>query len=200
MTLTWPGFDGWEFKYVNNKKAPVGEYSLEDYDKYIESVHLDYIAQTSKDGGSWFNWDHWLDQHIGLKYQETGEECRSMDREVRASIFSDSIPVGERRDFAKLTTGIENHTTHYYTGYKGSIAWEMNVQCSTDDGAPDVCACLGANNDELFLQREGYSCASDQALEGTIISDDDKSDDAAPGPSVTTNTSGAVTIPDTPTS
>ena len=56
MTLRWPGFEGWEFKYVNNKMAPVGDYTLEDYDKYIENVHLDYISQSSKDGGSWFNW------------------------------------------------------------------------------------------------------------------------------------------------
>ena len=36
MTITWPDFEGWEFKYVNNKQAPIGNYTLED----CESVAL----------------------------------------------------------------------------------------------------------------------------------------------------------------
>ena len=200
MTLTWPDFEGWEFRYVHNKQAPIGSLSLEDYDTYIEDVHMQYIAQASSDGGSWFNWDHWLDQHVGLKYQETGDTCVTMDRAVRKTIFEHQIPVGERRS----ADGAGNETTHYYTGFKGSVAWEMNVLCSTDDGAPDVCACIGANNDELFHAKEGYSCSSTEALEGDPIFDDDMADDDRasdtagpdpPGPAVSNGTN-QVDVPD----
>ena len=62
----------------------------------------------------------------------------------------------ERRDFEETTDGFEGNTTHYYTGYKGSLAWEYNVQCSSvDDSAPDVCACIASNNDLIFAEDAG---------------------------------------------
>ena len=42
MSIAWPSFDGFEFKYVDNKIGHVGEHSLADYDDFI-------IIQTEKE-------------------------------------------------------------------------------------------------------------------------------------------------------
>ena len=50
-----------------------------------------------------------------------------------------------------------------YTGYAGSLAWEYWVTgCSygSINHDADVCACLPANNDKMFLEVSGYNCTS----------------------------------------
>ena len=37
-TITFPGVDGFEFKYVDNKIGHVGEHSLADYDECVEAA------------------------------------------------------------------------------------------------------------------------------------------------------------------
>ena len=84
--------------------------------RYVENVHQEYLRQRAN--GSWFEWDHFLDQHIGLQYYEVGDACVDKDRAVREALHEQRIPVGERRDMEGLSTGATNWTTHYYTGYK----------------------------------------------------------------------------------
>ena len=45
-------------RYVQNDKAPVGKYSVADYDSYVQSVHEEYTGSYP----DWSGWDHWLDQ------------------------------------------------------------------------------------------------------------------------------------------
>jgi hypothetical protein len=42
---------------------------VKDYEDYIYKVHKRYLTDHDKDSQHrWRNWDHWLDQHIGIKY------------------------------------------------------------------------------------------------------------------------------------
>ena len=50
-------------RYTYNKNATVGKYSLKHYDDYVEKTHMDLTGSDP----DWGGWDHWLDQHIGLK-------------------------------------------------------------------------------------------------------------------------------------
>ena len=169
MSLTIPSFDGFEFKYTYNKRAVAGEYSVANYDDYVAAVHDEYLTQRS--AGSWFEWDHFLDQHIGLKYREVDAACAAKDNLVRKVLHERRIPVGERRCYEKLITQVDNYTSHYYTGYKGSLTWEFNLQCSGDDGAPDVCGCIASNNDLEFAAKTGYDCRDPDATSAAITRD-----------------------------
>ena len=137
---------------MHNKLAPVGEHTLADYDAYVEAVHAQYARD------DWFGWDHWLDQHVGLKYTETGNPCWDTSSTARSVMEGTGMPVAERRDFEETTDGFEGNTTHYYTGYKGTLAWEFNLQCS-DTSAPNVCTCDPDNNNKLYHAESGVSCA-----------------------------------------
>ena len=153
-TITFPGVDGFEFKYVDNKIGHVGEHSLSDYDEYVEAVHQEYLLERRADDASsnWFDWDHWLDQHIGVEIDYVDGECETVNHDIRKVLFENQIPVGERRAFERFSDGTRNYSSHYYTGYKGSLAWEFHVQCSADNQAPDVCGCNNENNNILFLK------------------------------------------------
>ena len=186
-SVTWADFDGFEFRYVDNANAAVGGYSVGDFDAYVEEVHATWIGPTSETGGSWFNWDHWLDTHIGLKYQPVDPSCLTADAALRSVLQSNGVPTAERKSLSH-----DQLTTHYYTGYKGSLAWEYNVQCSSvDDSAPDVCACIASNNDLIFAEDAGgASCRDPDAAHlrvgGAANATDDATassgDDAAPPP------------------
>ena len=163
VALKWESFAGYQLTYVHNKQAHVGEYDLEDYDTYIEAVHQQYSS--AKANGDWFGWDHFMDQHIGLKYQEIGDACDAEQARVRKQLRTSDVPVGERRDYEGLTTGgLSGNTTHFYTGYKGSLAWELNVQCSSDEGAPNVCTCVPENNDRDYKLTSGTNCKAEEGI------------------------------------
>ena len=151
--MTWADFDGFEFRYVDNANAAVGGYSVGDFDAYVEEVHATWIGPSSETGGSWFNWDHWLDTHIGLKYQPVDPSCLTADAALRSALQSNGVPTAERKSLSH-----DQLTTHYYTGYKGTLAWEFNLQCS-DTSAPNVCTCDPDNNNKLYHAESGVSCA-----------------------------------------
>ncbi|KAH8048897.1 hypothetical protein JL720_15748 [Aureococcus anophagefferens] len=121
------------------------------------------VAPTSgrraRDRGSydnWAGWDHWMDQHIGLKY--VGSDSCAVSHQLNANLTA-------RRRRGQRTTadyGAEK-AIHWYTGYAGSMTWEYWVtgcpSYSTDSEA-DVCACHASNNDKIFLEETGANCAA----------------------------------------
>lgn len=116
-----------------------------DYNSYIWTVHENITASYN----NWAGWDHWLDQHIGLKY--VGEEPMVVAAELNKNLSAHGVPVGQRTtaDYG------QEKAVHWYVGYPGSMCWEYWVEgCaaySINDEA-DVCACLAANNDVFFLE------------------------------------------------
>jgi hypothetical protein len=53
----------------NYQTLPTGE-TIAQYEEYVYNVHKRYLSMP-KDGNDahrWRGWDHWLDQHIGVKY------------------------------------------------------------------------------------------------------------------------------------
>ena len=117
-----------------------------------------------------------------------GHACETMDRAVRRTLHARAIPVGERVAYELLSNMMaDNYTAHYYTGYKGTLAWEMNLQCASDTSAPDVCACIADNNDKKFLSDTGDDCKSSHAASGDVlagseVADDDPYQHAPPNP------------------
>ena len=144
---------------MHNKLAPVGEHTLADYDAYVEAVHEQYNGPDAR--ADWFGWDHFMDQHVGLRYAPSGAPCARAEAGARDSLRLSAVPVAERRQAgAEASAGLAVNATHFYTGPKGSLAWELNLACSSDAAAPSVCTCDADNNDKLYLAQTGASCAS----------------------------------------
>ena len=144
---------------MHNKLAPVGEHTLADYDAYVEAVHEQYNGPDAR--ADWFGWDHFMDQHVGLRYAPSGAPCARAEAGARDSLRLSAVPVAERRQAgAEASAGLAVNATHFYTGPKGSLAWELNLECSSDAAAPGVCTCDADNNDAFYLEQTGSTCAS----------------------------------------
>jgi len=136
-------------KYVENARhqgVTVNDkfYSIEMYENYIEKVHGRYLQEPHGNlkRDRWRNWDHWLDQHVGVKYDEV-EGCYDKSEQVTSRLLSNDIPVGKR--------AITGDGDHYYTGYSGSsLSVEYNTeQCHFGIGETDTCTCNKYNSNEL---------------------------------------------------
>ena len=113
VSITWPGqIDGFEMRYVDNRLAVHGTLSPRDYDTYVDRVHETYLAETDTE----FNWDHWLDQHLGLRYNAAEYDvCAPMDDTVRHRLRGDAVgdgatgtptvPLAKRRSLEYIDTG-----------------------------------------------------------------------------------------------
>lgn len=133
---------------------PEGLYIV-DYENYVDRVHERYLSRPA-DGDyhdRWRGWDHFLDQHIGIKFAED-EGCEAKAQVVNQMLLDDKIPVGKR--------SVETDGDHYYAGYpRMSMTVEYNTDdCHFGDGNTNICACLHSNSDVLFLEKYDYSCLS----------------------------------------
>lgn len=144
---------------VTSTDPSTGETSgltVADYNSYIFKTHAE-IAGAYDD---WSGWDHWMDQHIGLKY--VGPDACAVSAQLNANLTSRGIAVGQR---TTADYGQES-AIHWYTGYAGSMTWEYWVSgCASTstystDSEADVCACNAANNDKLFYEETGTNCTS----------------------------------------
>ena len=119
--------------------------TVEDYNSYIWKTH----AEIAGSYDNWAGWDHWMDQHIGLKY--VGSDSCAVSHQLNANLTARGVAVGQR---TTADYGSEK-AIHWYTGYAGSMTWEYWVtgcpSYSTDSEA-DVCACHASNNDKIFLE------------------------------------------------
>lgn len=120
------------------------EYSLKMYEDYITEVHKKYLqpphGQLKRD--RWRNWDHWLDQHVGLKWKQS-DGCHDKSKTITSALLDKDIPVGKR--------AIDGDGDHYYSGYSGmSMCIEYNTEeCHFGIGETDVCACSRENSNRL---------------------------------------------------
>ena len=125
--------------------------TVEDYNSYIWKTH----AEIAGSYDNWAGWDHWMDQHIGLKY--VGSDSCAVSHQLNANLTARGVAVGQR---TTADYGSEK-AIHWYTGYAGSMTWEYWVtgcpSYSTDSEA-DVCACHASNNDKIFLEETGTNC------------------------------------------
>ncbi len=127
--------------------------TVEDYNAYIFKTHSEVAGAYD----NWAGWDHWMDQHIGLKY--VGSEACAVSHQLNQNLTSRGIAVGQR---TTADYGAEK-AIHWYTGYAGSMTWEYWVTgCSeySTDYEADVCACHASNNDKIFLKETGTNCTS----------------------------------------
>lgn len=117
------------------------EYSIKMYEDYIYEVHRKYLQKPhgSLRKDRWRNWDHWLDQHVGLKWKEE-YGCYDHSRAVTSYLLDANIPVGKR--------AIQQDGDHYYSGYSGSsMCIEYNTEsCHYGIGETDVCGCNRENS------------------------------------------------------
>jgi hypothetical protein len=60
-TIDFPTMPDLRVKYVENSVATTGNYTVEFYEKYVEALG-DALGEDGAD------WDHFLDQHIGVMY------------------------------------------------------------------------------------------------------------------------------------
>uniref|UniRef100_A0A7S2ANT5 Uncharacterized protein n=1 Tax=Octactis speculum TaxID=3111310 RepID=A0A7S2ANT5_9STRA len=119
-------------------------YSVRDYEEYISRVHERYLSHSSSPGekatDQWRNWDHWLDQHIGIAWAET-EGCTDKNKDITEALLAKDIYLGER----------DAAGDHFYTAYEDvSMAVEYSTAtCSHGKGVPNVCTCSKLNSNLL---------------------------------------------------
>jgi hypothetical protein len=161
-----------DLKLVYNKKyqtlaatLPTGAApTVTDYQNYIGKVHERFLSKPV-DGDSahkWRGWNHWLDQHVGVKYAGStlimgdDDEFRSMMQAscvaqgaaLNAEFLNDHTLVGKRF--------IQEDGDHYYTGYSSSsMAIEFNTECHYGaKGTSDICMCNPQNSDYLAVEEQ----------------------------------------------
>ena len=151
-------------------------HSVAQYEDYLAKVHERYLQRPAdKDESSrWRGWDHWLDQHVGLKYAGTSHAsllksppmsytddeitaydvtlqatCLTMATEMNEFLLDEKIWVGKR---SLLTDG-----DHYYTAQAGNtLAVEFNTECHYgQEGTTDICTCVAENSDNYALEMYG---------------------------------------------
>ena len=84
--------------------------TVAEYNGYIAKTH-DTITNGKYE--FWSGWDHWLDQHIGLKY--VGDEPCGRTNSLNGNLSASGPPIGQR---TTADYGSEK-ATHWYTGYPG---------------------------------------------------------------------------------
>mmetsp|Transcript_19547 Transcript_19547/g.77765 ORF Transcript_19547/g.77765 Transcript_19547/m.77765 type:complete len:522 (-) Transcript_19547:72-1637(-) len=158
-TVSSKGFKG-PVRYVVNRASVVGGdgpvnnagvVGVAEYNAYVLATHKAITGAHA----DWAGWDHWLDQHIGLKY--VGTETRAVAATLNARLVARGLPVGQR---TTDTYGDED-AVHWYTGYPGPMTWEYwvpNCAWASTNHQADVCACTPENNDRLFYDATGRNC------------------------------------------
>jgi len=139
--------------------------SVDAYQNYVGKVHQRFLALPAdgEDEHRWRGWDHFLDQHIGIKYSGSSavsstdtEEATSMQDlclvqagKLNAKFLDEKTLVGKRF--------IQTDGDHYYTGYSSSsMALEFNTECHYGaEGATDICTCIPQNSDTLAIETYG---------------------------------------------
>lgn len=64
--------------------------------RYAQQVHDKFTGDTSAYGGAWYNWDHLLDQHVGLWFGGDAASCDDRFLPLREALAEAKVPVGER--------------------------------------------------------------------------------------------------------
>lgn len=144
--------------------------SISGYQDYVGKVHERFLSLPA-DGDSdhrWRGWDHYLDQHIGIKY--SGDSAVDSTDVVEADTMQDlcltqATKMNERFLADKTWVGkrfIQTDGDHYYTGYSSSsMALEFNTECHYgQEGATDICTCVPQNSDTLALELYGTKYAT----------------------------------------
>jgi hypothetical protein len=128
-------------------------------------VHERFLSLPAdgEDAHRWRGWDHYLDQHIGIKY--SGDSAvSSTDTEEAASMQDLCLVQADKLNShfldQKTWVGkrfIETDGDHYYTGYaSSSMALEFNTECHYgSEGATDICTCIPQNSDTLAIETYG---------------------------------------------
>ena len=161
--LTWDQMPGLAVRYVHNRHADDELFagidggsesdsssgrsarSVRSYDAYAAALHATFAspAALEKYGGKWYNWDHSMDQHVGLWYSGNLSSCSDRAAAIRSALEGAGLAVGERS---------EPDAHEMYVGYAGPMTWEYQFQ-HCDAGrpeAPSECACVPTNNDQDY--------------------------------------------------
>lgn len=145
--------DAVTLKYVVNSKyqssTVAGKtWSILEYEDYIGRVHDKYLTRPHDEDetSKWRNWDHWLDQHMGIKWymDDPDDLCFDKNQDVTAMLLENHVTCGKR--------AIDGDGDHFYTGTpQSSMAIEFNTECNNDFGAAEtnVCTCNRENSNEL---------------------------------------------------
>ena len=101
------------FRYVKNKVASTGSKSIKQLLNYIEKTHQEYTAQPISEWGD--NWDHWLDQHVGVQTTDG-----ALNKKIMDAMETEKVPTGWRYGSGNNGGNDEESTSsyHYYAGYR----------------------------------------------------------------------------------
>ena len=165
--ITWSTMPNLAVRYVQNFASQPGAGDVQALDDYVASDHALYLnssAGTNETVGrndshsSWYSWDAWLDQHVGLWYSGDETSCSVRAAAIREALQRDRVPVGER---------CEPDAHEVYSGFAGTMSWEFQfAHCDPNPEAPSECACIGSNNEEAWMNTTGGTCVQVSDDEG----------------------------------
>lgn len=170
------GFDQGDFiemQFVKNLVAETGDWTLHDYDNYVQQTHHHLIGDDIN------LWDHWLDQHVGFMAEYKAQEYKvengtnvdddwtyecDLSQRVHEIFSTLGWPTGTRTGVGCVgETGNDDCTTvgnHAYMGVPHSnMAFEYNTDCIDDHAEfPSVCLCDAWNNNIHYGEMTGETC------------------------------------------
>lgn len=124
-------------------------YSISDYEEYITQVHEKYLRDLDhpeyEATKRWRNWDHWLDQHVGIAWSKT-DGCIDKNKQITEALLKNDAYLGER----------DAAGDHFYTAYP-DVAMTVEYEtgsCTHGVGVPDICTCSRYNSDLLSTDEQ----------------------------------------------
>ena len=121
------------------------KYSVAAWEKDILQSHTELLV----DGASSFQWDRYLDSHIGIQYFQYAtttdqDYCMAQSNAIKSSVLEHG------QNVAIKTTS--DNGQHFYTGSQGLRSIEYNtIDCfAQTTGVASICGCNAINNDVAY--------------------------------------------------
>jgi hypothetical protein len=135
-------------RYVVNSRTNQGsDYSVGDWERYIQETHRDLID----DSATYLGWDRYMDTHIGiLPFYENATVCL-----IDEALIEDGLAAAQ--NYPRYSTR-KSEGIHYYVGTQGLKSWEFNAILCDSPGVTDLCGCLESNNNDEYYSINGENC------------------------------------------
>jgi hypothetical protein len=158
--LTWTHDPYLAVRYVNNQAPGIvvdAELSVAKYDEFTAALHNTYVYST-------LQWDHMLDNHIGLEEVTVSISCEASLLTTFDSLKAQ--PIALRNGALETVDGfVTPASSKAYVGYTGSsMSWEYLHHCQDNElNLPDLCMCTESNNLNMYreLAQDGDAACGD---------------------------------------
>lgn len=153
-------------RYIRNSVDEESDKLTALWEESVAASHQQLYNRVTEQWGS--NWDHWLDQHIGLVYglANAGNSDTEADDEYCGIVADLTVNLKDEKN-RPVGLRIDDEETKFYAGYKGLMAWEYNSPTVCGDSADwdqGICTCVHANSVAYNSKLYGSGSCTDSGV------------------------------------